>query len=317
MSSATLLARRLGQSAVVLLLVSVIVFTLEHLLPGGPARAVLGTRATPSAIEAFNQANGLDQPVPAQYLHWLGQLFQGNLGFSYQKNQSVNSLLTANLPKTLLLTGSALVVAVLLAIGIGVLQAARRKRPLDYAMSGVAFTLYSMPIFWLALLLIDIFAVRLKVLPAVAPHGNVAQILADPKALVLPVLTIALVSVAAYSRYIRSSLTDELTQDYVRAAKARGASGSRVLLVHALRNSLIPLVTLVGLSLPTLIGGAVIVEVVFNYPGMGLLLYNAALTNDYPVLLGLSMAVAAATVCGSFLADVAYNLIDPRVRESR
>jgi peptide/nickel transport system permease protein len=317
MSLAKQLARRLGQAVVVLLLVSVIVFTLEHLLPGGPARAELGARATPSAIAAFNRANGLDQPIVGQYLHWLGQLLQGNLGFSYQQNQSVNSLIANVLPKTLVLSGTALLVAVLLAIGFGIVQAARHKRPLDYAMSGVAFTLYSMPIFWLALLLIDLFAIGLRIFPAEAPQGNLGQVLSDPKALVLPVLTIALVTLAAFSRYIRSSLTDELTQDYVRAARARGASGSRVLLVHALRNSLIPVVTLVGLSLPTVIGGAVIVEVVFNYPGMGLLLYNAALSDDYPVLLGVSMAVATATVVGSFLADVAYDLIDPRVRDSQ
>ncbi|GAA2015464.1 ABC transporter permease [Catenulispora yoronensis] len=311
------LARRLGQAVVVLLLVSVIVFTLEHLLPGGPARAELGTRATPSAIEAFNRANGLDQPIPGQYLNWLGQLLQGDLGYSYQQNQSVNALLSANLPKTLVLTGTALLVAVVLAIGVGIAQAAQRKRPLDAALSGLAFTLYSMPVFWLALLLVDVFAVRLGVLPAEAPQGDLAQVLSHPQAMVLPVLTIALVTLAAFSRYIRSSLTDELTQDYVRAAKARGASRSRVLLVHALRNALIPVVTLIGLSLPSLIGGAVIVEVVFNYPGMGLLLYHAALSDDYPVLLGVSMAVATATVLGSFLADAAYQLVDPRVRSGR
>jgi peptide/nickel transport system permease protein len=317
MTLAKQLARRLGQAVVVLLLVSVIVFVLEHMLPGGPARAALGVRATPTAIEAFNRANGLDQPVIGQYFHWLGQLVQGDLGFSYQQNQPVRSMLANVLPKTLVLTGTALTLAVLLAIAYGIVQAARRKKPEDYLMSGLAFTLYSMPIFWLALLLIDLFAVRLKILPSSAPQGDLTQVLTNPAGLVLPILTIALVSLAAFSRYIRSSLMDELSQDYVRAARARGASGSRVLLVHALRNSLIPVVTLIGLSLPTVIGGAVIVEVVFNYPGMGLMLYNSAVANDYPVLLGVSMAVAAATIIGSFLADVAYDLIDPRVRDSR
>ena len=308
------LIRRCAQAVVVLVLVSIIVFGLLHLLPGGPARAILGTHATPTTIAAFNKANGLDQPVPAQYWHWLTGVLSGNLGFSYQQNQTVAALLANRIPKTAFLAGVSVVLAVLIAVPLGLYQAVRRNKADDYVVTTVTFVLYSTPAFWVALLLIDVLSVRLHVFPAEAPQGSFGAILTDPGAMVLPVLTVTLVTIAAFSRYIRSSVLDELAQDYVRMARSKGAGRRVILFRHVLRNALSPVVTLLGLSLPFILSGTLITEEVFNYPGVGLLAFNAATSQDYPVLLGVVLVVGVATVAGSLLADIAYALLDPRVR---
>jgi peptide/nickel transport system permease protein len=310
------LLRRCSQAVVVLLLVSLIVFGLLHLLPGGPARAILGTHATPSNIAAFNQQNGLDRPLPVQYWHWLTGVLSGNLGFSYVQNQSVSGLLADRLPKTAFLAAISVVLALLIAVPVGFFQAVRRNRVGDYALTTVTLVLYSTPAFWVGILLIDVLAVRLRVVPAEAPQGSFSALFGDPQALVLPVLTITLVTVAAFSRYIRSSVLDELAQDYVRMARSHGASRRVILFGHVLRNSAGPIVTLLGLYLPFIVSGTLITEYVFNYPGVGLLAFSAATTQDYPVVLGVVIVVGAATVIGSLLADVGHALIDPRVRVS-
>jgi peptide/nickel transport system permease protein len=308
------LIRRCSQTVVVLLLVSIIVFLLLHLLPGGPARAILGTHATPSNIKAFNKQNGLDSPLPAQYWHWLTGVLSGNFGFSYVLNQPVSSLLAQRLPKTAFLAGVSVAAAVLIAVPVGLYQAVRRHKLDDYAVTTVTFVLYSTPAFWVALLLIDVLAVRLHAVPAEAPQGSFSAIFSNPSAMVLPVLTITLVSIAAFSRYIRSSVLDELAQDYVRMAKSKGAGRNVILIRHVLRNALSPVVTLLGLSLPFILSGTLITEQVFNYPGVGLLAFNAAVAQDYPVMLGVVLVVAVATVVGSLLADITYAVLDPRVR---
>jgi peptide/nickel transport system permease protein len=310
------LARRCSQAVIVLLLVSIIVFGLTRLLPGGPARAILGVHATPTNIAAFNRENGLNGPLPAQYWHWLSGVLTGNFGFSYVLNQPVSSLLAQRLPKTAFLAGISVVLAVLIAVPVGLYQAVRRGRADDYAVTTVTFVLYSTPAFWVALLLIDVLAVRLHVFPAEAPQGSFSAVFSDPGALVLPVLTITLVSIAAFSRYIRSSVLDELAQDYVRMARSKGARRRVILTRHVLRNALSPVVTLLGLSLPFILSGTLITEQVFNYPGVGLLAFNAAVGQDYPVLLGVVLVVGIATVVGSLLADIAYALLDPRVHYS-
>ncbi|MGH3274581.1 MAG: ABC transporter permease [Streptosporangiaceae bacterium] len=310
------LARRSSQAVVVLLLVSIIVFGLTRLLPGGPARAILGVHATPTTIAAFNRQNGLEGPLPLQYWHWLSQVVTGNFGFSYVLNQPVSSLLAQRLPKTAFLAGISVVAAVLIAVPVGLYQAVRRNRLDDYAVTTVTFVFYSTPAFWVALLLIDVLSVRLHVFPAEAPQGQFSTVFSDPAGLVLPVLTITVVTVAAFSRYIRSSVLDELAQDYVRMARSKGAGRNVILLRHVLRNAVSPVVTLLGLSLPFILSGTLITEQVFNYPGVGLLAFNAAVGQDYPVLLGVVLVVGIATVAGSLLADIGYAVLDPRVRYS-
>jgi peptide/nickel transport system permease protein len=309
------LLRRTAQAVVVLLLVSLIVFVLLQLLPGGAARAVLGPRATPVQLAHFNHENGLDKPVIEQYLIWLWHLLHGDLGYSYRLNQSVTSLIVERLPKTIVLNLLALVIAVVIAIPVGVAQAVRRNSLYDYAATFTGFVFYSTPIFFLSLMLVLWFSLDLGWFPAQAPQATtVVGILSQPAGLVLPVGSLVLLDLALFSRYMRSATLDSLVQDYVRTAYAKGAGRSRVLYRHVLRNSLIPMVTILGLSLPVLLAGSLITEQVFNYPGMGLLFYQEAVTSDYPVLLGITLVVGAATVVGNLLADIGYALLDPRVR---
>ncbi|MDQ1735551.1 MAG: peptide/nickel transport system permease protein [Pseudonocardiales bacterium] len=308
------LVRRLLQAVAVLFIVTIMVFILIHRLPGGPARAELGVQATPTAIASFNQQHGFDKSLWTQYWTWLSELLRGDLGYSFKENSTVSALLLDRLPKTALLAGVSVLVAVLLAIPLGVVQALRRNTIVDYVFTAVTFVLYSTPSFWLSLILVLVFSVNLGWVPAQAPQGSIGAVLSQPSGLVLPVATIALISVALYSRYMRSSTIDNLTQDYVRTARAKGAAISRILFRHVLRNAISPVLTLLGLSLPFILSGTLITERVFNYPGMGLLFYNAAVTQDYPVLLAVTLIVAVATVAGSVFADICYALLDPRVR---
>jgi peptide/nickel transport system permease protein len=294
-----------------------IVFILLHQLPGGPARAVLGNRATPLEIAQFNRDNGLDRPVPLQYVDYLGRWSTGDFGFSYKLNQSVGALLAQRLPKTLILNALALLLTVAVAVPIGIYQAVRRNRLFDYLATGLAFICYAAPTFYLGLILVLVFAQELNVLPPEAPQSDgVVPIFADFRGMILPVVTLALLGIAGFSRYMRSAVLDNLTQDYVRTARSKGCSSSRVLWRHVLRNALIPIATLIGLSLPALFAGALVTESIFNFPGMGLLFWQAAQTSDYPVELGVVLVTAVATVLGNLLADLSYALLDPRVRYS-
>lgn len=309
--------RRSLHALAVLVVVTLIVFTILHLLPGSPARALLGTHATAAAITAFDKLNGYNRSLPVQYVLYIDHLLHGNLGFSYHFDQSVDSLLALDLPKTALLVGTAYVLALVIAIPIGLVQALRRNRAVDHTFTALAFVGYSMPTFWLGMLLVIAFSIKLRWLPSEGPQGaNVTAVLHEPRALVLPVLTLTIVTVAQFSRFVRSAAIDNLLQDYIRTARAKGVPQRRIVLAHLLRNSLLPVVTLVGLSLPAVISGAVVVEAIFNYPGMGWLFWSAAESRDYPVLMGFTVVVGAATVIGNLLADVAYAMLDPRIKYS-
>ncbi len=309
------LLRRAGQSLVVVLLVSIITFALLHLLPGGAARAELGVRANPATIRAFNVANGYNRAFPIQYWDYLDRLVHGNLGFSYKTNEPVATLLAQDLPKSAYLSGLALVLTVLIAVPLGIYQAVRRNKVDDYLLTSASFVGYSMPTFWLGLLLIAVFSVYARWLPPAAPQAaTVGGAITDPKAMVLPVVTLTIVGVASFSRYMRSAAIEALAQDYIRTARAKGATRRGVLLGHMLRNAILPIVTLLGLSVPMLVSGNLVTESVFNYPGVGLLFWNAAQTRDYPTLLALTLIVAILTVVGNLVADLAYSVIDRRVR---
>ena len=309
------LVRRLIQAIAVVFGVTVIVFLILHALPGGPARGLLGPEATTEQVREFITQNGYNEPLWVQYGRFIDQLAHGNLGYSFHYNQTVASLLAQDLPKSAVLVGLAYLVALIVAIPLGILQALRRNTVVDYVTTGASFIAYSMPSFWLGILLILGFAVTWRLLPPEGPQGaTVAAVLSNPTAMILPVLTLALVTVAAFSRFMRSSAIETLLQDYIRTARAMGLPERTILLRHLLRNSVIPIITLIGLSLPATISGAVITESVFNYPGMGLLFWTSATTHDFPVLLGATVVFAVATVAGSLLADVLYAVADPRVR---
>ncbi|HVQ90795.1 MAG TPA: ABC transporter permease, partial [Mycobacteriales bacterium] len=257
------------------------------------------------------------RPVPIQYLDYLRRWLTGDFGFSYKLNQTVGSLLRQRLPKTLILNALALIFTIAVAVPVGIYQAVRRNRIFDYTATGLSFVCYAAPTFFLGLILVLLFAQDLNLLPAEAPQSDgVLPIFADFRAMILPIVTLALLSIAGFSRYMRSAVLDNITQDYVRTARSKGCSSARVLRAHVLRNALVPIATLVGLSLPALFAGALVTESIFNFPGMGLLFWQAAQTSDYPVELGVVLVTAVATVVGSLLADVSYVLLDPRVRFS-
>jgi len=311
------LIRRILQALVVLFLVTLFTLFLVHLFPGGPIRAMLGPRATPEQVAFFNREYGFDQPFYVQYVKWVDQIAHGNFGFSLKLNMSVAALIAQDLPKTIVLVALGTVVSLVFGIPLGIYQAVKRYTLGDYALTGVSFLGYATPTFFVGLLLVEWFSVDIHLFPPFAPQGtSVGQILSQPKALVLPVVSFAFVLYALWSRYMRSSVMDNLVQDYVRTARAKGASERRVLWGHVFRNSLMSIVTLLGLSLPTMVGGAILIEVVFNYPGMGLAFYNAALNVDYQVLLGFTVLATLATILGNVLADVSYAVLDPRVRYS-
>ncbi|HEY1639829.1 MAG TPA: ABC transporter permease [Streptosporangiaceae bacterium] len=312
---ARFLIRRILQAILVLFLVTVFTLALVHLFPGGPIRSLLGPRATVAQVAYYNHLYGFDQPFYIQYFKWVGQILHGNLGFSPKLNQSVVSLIAQDLPKTLILCLLGTVVSLAFGIPLGLYQAVKRYTTGDYILTGVSFLGYATPTFFVGLLLVEWFAIDVHLFPPFAPQGTtVGAILSDPRALVLPVISYAFVLYALWSRYMRSSVMDNLVQDYVRTARAKGASERRVLWGHIFRNSLMSIVTLLGLSLPVLVAGAIFIEVVFNYPGMGLAFYTASLNVDYQVLLGFTLIATVATILGNLLADVAYAVLDPRVR---
>jgi peptide/nickel transport system permease protein len=307
--------QRVGHSIFVLLGVTLITFLLLHQIPGGAARGALGSKATPGAIALFNQQNGYNLPLVEQYIRLIDNLVHLRFGYSYKLNETVGFAIAQRLPKTLLLMGLSTALALIVTVPLAVLQVSRRNKLSDHFLTGVFFVLYAMPPFLLGTLLILYFAIDLKVFGFEAPQStSVLGILSQPRNWLLPVVTLAAITVASFSRYLRSSLMEALTQEYIRTAKAKGASSRRVLYAHALRNAALPLITLVGLSIPVLIGGAVVTEAVFNYPGMGLLTYNAIATTDVPLLIGVTLVFTAGTIVGSLLADVLYAVVDPRIR---
>src|ERR1700749_4335447 len=308
--------RRILQAAIVVLLVTIITFILLRLIPGNVAVAILGPSSyrNPATLAQFNAQYGFDKPWYSQYLLWLGHLLQGNLGFSWTLDQSVASLLSQRLPKTIILVGFSTILALIVAVPVGVWQAVRRNKAVDYTFTALSFLFYAAPTFFVGTVLILVFAVKLQWFGPEAPQGGVVDDLTNWRDLTLPVVTLALVTIALFSRYMRSAVLDNITEDYVRTARAKGASSRRVLWRHVMRNSLIPIATLLGRSIPGILSGALITESVFNYPGMGFLFFQSAQNQDYPVLLGFVIVVAIGTVIGSLLADIAYAVLDPRVR---
>ncbi|MBV9446109.1 MAG: ABC transporter permease [Streptosporangiaceae bacterium] len=313
------LVRRIAQAAMVVLLVTVITFILLRAIPGNVAVAILGPGGlrNPATLAAFNREYGFDKPWFDQYLLWLGHLLHGNLGFSWTLDQSVSSELGQHLPKTIILVGLATLLALIVAVPIGLWQAVQRNRLVDYTFTGFSFLFYAAPTFFTGTVLILVFSVNLHLVGPEGPQGGLGSDLTDWRDMTLPVVTLALVTIALFARYMRSAVLDNITEDYVRTARAKGASQRRVLWRHVLRNSLIPVVTLLGLSLPAIMSGALITESVFNYPGMGYLFFKAAQQQDYPTLLGFVIVVAVAVVAGSLLADIGYAVLDPRVRYTR
>jgi peptide/nickel transport system permease protein len=309
------LIRRGAASIVVIFGIALLTFIMLHAIAPTPGRAVLGDRATPAAVNAFNRMHGYDRPIWSQFFSYLNQLIHGNLGYSYKLNQSVDSLLGENIGHSAWLSGVSLTLAVLIAFPLGIFQAVKRNSLADQTLTAVAFTTYSMPQNFLGLLVIGLFAINLGWFPAEASQSEgMWGYITDVHAMFLPIMVLTLTSVAGYSRYMRSSALDAFAQDYIRLARAKGLPESKVLRRHLVRNSSLAMITLIGLTIPALLAGNLIVENLFNSHGLGLLFINELNNEDYPTVIALVLIGGVLTVAGNFVADIALSVADPRIR---
>jgi peptide/nickel transport system permease protein len=308
--------RRLIVAIIVTIGIALITFALLHLLSPTPVYAVLGAKARPFTVAQWNRQHGYDRPEIVQFLSYLGELARGNFGYSYKLDQSVVALFKENAGRSAYLTLAALVLSLVIAVPLGIVQAVRRNTFGDYAATSVNFILYSMPSFFLGLILIEVFALELHIFPPTVSDQVTStwSAVTHIKQLALPIITLAAINVASFSRYMRSSALDNLAQDYIRLARAKGLSERAVLSRHLLRNASLPLITLIGLSIPSLLAGNLLIEVLFNYPGLGLLFFNALGNEDYNIMLAYTILGGILTVLGNLLADVAISASDPRVR---
>lgn len=301
------LQQRLALAVPTILLTSVVVFLMLHLIPGDPASIYVGeNQATPERLEEIRHAMGLDRPLYVQYMDYVWGALRGDLGRSLQTNQPVTSEIRARLPNTVKLALTAMAIAMVVGVGLGLLAALKHNSWLDTLSMSVALLGVSMPIFWLALLLIMFFSVRLQWLPATSQPGL--------KGLILPAVSLALLSAATLARLVRSSMLEVLSQDYLITARAKGLPARTVALRHGLRNALIPIITVMGLQFGALLSGAVITETIFARPGLGKLVVDSIQNKDFPMVQGTILVLATVYIVMNLLVDLSYALIDPRIR---
>ena len=308
--------RRLLVAIPTFLGITFLAYMILSLAPGSPLDALLADpKITPAELERRRVSLGLDKPAVVQYLVWLKEFLHGNLGFSYSTHRAVWTMISERLPITMLLAGSALILALLISLPLGILAATKPGSARDYAASGFSFVSVATPGFFLALLLIYIFNVRLKILPSGGLFDSTGEKTNAMlfRHLILPCVVLALGHVGSWVRYIRSSLIEVMQEDYIKTAKAKGLRKMQVYLHHGLKNSLIPVVTVIGMSVPSLVGGAVITEQVFNWPGIGSLMVKAITQRDYPVIMGVTVVIAIAVLLTNLITDLIYGLLDPRI----
>jgi peptide/nickel transport system permease protein len=297
---------RIAQAALLLVGVSFITFLLLYILPADPARQIAGRSATPETVETIRKQLGLDLPFHQQYGRYLANLAQGDLGRSYAQKTEVAEIVAARLPATLLLMVAAIACELIIGLAIGIFAAVRQGSRSDSGAMVLSFVGVSTPQFVAGILMLYVFAVQLDWFP-VGGYGEFRH-------LVLPALTLGILGAGWYSRMMRSSMIDVLTQDYIRTARAKGASERRVILLHALRNALLPIVAMIGIDIGLFMSGAVVVESVFGWPGIGQLAWQAIQQVDIPIIMGVTLVAAVAIVLGNLLADLAAPLVDPRIR---
>jgi peptide/nickel transport system permease protein len=310
------LARRVAYSLVVLLGVLVVVFAIVQLVPGDPVRIALGTRYTPEAYAALRSASGLDRPLVVQFFSYLGHALTGDLGVSFRNGDPVTVTLLERLPATVSLGVVGIVVALLIAVPAGIWSALREGKVSDAIVRVTSQFGVSVPDFWLGILLIALFASTLGWLPT----SGYRPLLNDPvgwlRHIILPGLTVGLVAAAIMTRYIRSAVLEVASMGYVRTARSKGLPPGVVTLRHTVRNALIPVLTITGIQLASILGGVIVVEVVFAWPGLGRLVYNSVAARDYPVIQGAVLLIAALFLLINLVVDVLYAVVDPRIRLS-
>lgn len=299
-------ARRLVQAVAILIGVSLVTYVLVYLAPADPVRQIAGRSATPETVENIRRQLGLDLPLWEQYLRYLGRLLQGDLGRSYIQKTEVAELIRARLPATLQLMAGAIAVELLIGLSAGILAAARRGTGTDRAVMVASFTAVSAPQFVVAILLLYVFAVQLGWFP-IGGYGTFAH-------LVLPAITLGMLGGGWYARMSRSAMIDVLRQDYIVTARAKGAGPARVVFVHALRNAALPIIAMIGLDIGLFMSGAVVVESVYGWPGIGQLAWQAIQRVDTPIIVGVTLVAAVAIVLGNLLADLVAPFVDPRIK---
>ena len=300
------LARRLAASVLILIGVSVVTFALTFLIPADPVRMIAGRSASPATVESIRRQLGLDRPIPVQYATYVGKLVRGDLGRSYVQKAEVTKLIQSRLPATLLLMAGAIFFELLIGLPAGMLAATRRGKGIDRGVMVLSFAGISTPQFVVGLLLLYVFAYRLVWFP-LSGYGSLSH-------LILPALTLGLAGGGWYSRMMRSSMVEVLRHDYIRTARAKGLSERGVVLVHAFRNAILPVVAMIGLDVGIFMSGAVVVESVYGWPGIGQLAWQAIQRVDIPIIMGVTLVAAVAIVIGNLLADLLAPLIDPRIR---
>jgi len=308
------LLERAFQALVVLIVVSTLTFAMVSLAPGGPA-IMMTMESTPEQREALAHQLGLDQPLPVRYFKWIGSALRADFGRSFGDRRKVNEVILERLPNTLLLGGTALVLSILIGIPAGIISATRRYSLSDYVVTFFSFIGVSIPAFWFAILLILMFTVHLDWLPAsgMAAPGMPFSLANRLSHLILPATVLATATLPNLVRFMRSALIEEIGQDYVRTARAKGLPNRQVLSRHALRNAMIPVVTVLGVLIPRLAGGAVITETIFGWPGMGQLAVSSTIGRDYPMVMGITVVVAVVVIVSNLLVDLAYGWLDPRI----
>lgn len=302
---------RIAQMAVVLVGISFITFALIYMAPGDPVRVMYSSGGVMPSEEVINQtreAMGLNKPFLVQYFNWLTSCLHGDFGTSYSSGKPVIGILLERLVPTLELALLSLIIMLIISIPSGIIAAVKQNKIADYAVRGITFLGVSIPNFWVGLILLYVVALKLKLLPVVAVGGGF-------KAMILPALTLAFAMAAKYTRQVRTAVLEELNKDYVIGAKARGLSNGKILLRHVFPNSLLPLITLLGLSLGSLLGGTAVVEVIFSYPGLGNLAVSAITAYDYPVIQAYVLWIALIYMVINLIVDISYSLVDPKVRE--
>jgi peptide/nickel transport system permease protein len=309
----TFFGKRLLQLVPTLFFVSLIIFSLQRLLPGDPALVMAGEEKDPDVIEQIRRQYHLDQPLPVQYVYWLNGLMRGDLGESLRIKQPVLALVLEKLPVTTQLAIMAMVIALLIGISAGIISAVKKDSAWDYGANALALWGISTPNFWLGIMLIFLFSVHLGWLPASGYVRLSEGWGASLASTIMPAFVLGNAIAAVLMRHTRSAMLSVLDSDYVRTARAKGLADGRVVWRHALRNALIPVVTVVGLTLPSLVGGAVLTETVFAWPGIGRLAVGAVFERDYPVIMGVNLIVAGVVIAGNLVTDLAYCVIDPRI----
>jgi peptide/nickel transport system permease protein len=324
---ASYIARRLLGSIPLVLGIATIIFFVVNLAPGDPAALYFQQGVPPEVLEQIRRNFGLDQPIHIRYWRWMVAFFTGDFGYSYAHARPVLDIILETLGPTLVLAGATLVFIFVIGVVVGVLQSVRQHRPLDRILSVISLFFYSMPSFWLGLMLMLLFALKAHEWGwpiALPPTGMTSvdhefmsfgeQMVDRLRHLILPVLTLSLVMAAGIARYTRGQMLEVIRQDYIRTARAKGLPESQVVIKHALRNSLLPVITLLGLYLPLLFSGSVFVEVIFSWPGMGRVIVDSIFQRDYPLVMATSFIFALVVVLGSLIADVLYAVADPRIR---